>query len=622
MLHRILAVAFVCFATPLFAETILYVKPGATGSGANWDDAADLATAVAAAKEKTPCAIYVAKGVYAASKLAVAPGTSLYGGFAGESMDETVSGRDCAANKTVVYGNKSAVWTDRSGAKVVRDGANVRVMNDDGTFNEPDPTDAELYWIPSAGEGVFDTSSDTRTGSDVSSVVVDGFAFTTAYLRFSGIPATVRNCRFFGCGTVGGVGVVWGCESLAVEDTAFDWCRGPAVSTDCWGGVDHKDRHVAKTAVLRNVSVRHQVADSHRGLGVYATHFNLTVDGCAFERNYNLRNLDDGGPSVIYGNDSATFSILNTRFVGNHISSNANALVVLPNYKSSVVSNCLFLANRIDGDRGAASSAATAILNARRNDHLIDACSFVSNVVDRWEAATKSGVTTLPCSIVYSCYVAPIRHCTFDGNRVSAVAASASVTPIRATLYSEGGNDNGCLFGNTFNGNDVATGEIVLNRRGGGFNMFNSIFWNTSDSYVPVARLDDASTVTYRHCVVKNLPEDADWIVNSEAVYADDPQLADELTAVGNLLVRRPGAGAASSARRKGIPLYYDSSEPRKVAYFHGRSYIRCDTLGTSLLNAPYTAIPDALGQFAREGQNPDIGAVQAAASGLLLILR
>lgn len=616
MLQRTLAVAFACLAAPLFAETILYVKPGATGSGASWDDAADLAAAVATAKENVPCAIYVAKGVYAASKLAVAPGTSLYGGFVGASADETVAGRDCAANVTVIYGtdgsSRTPYWRDRTGADVLRDGKKVRVMNDDGTFNAPDPTDEELFWTPSYGVNALDASGETATGE---SVVVDGFVFTTASLKFDKIPATVRNCRFFGC--FHDWGVVWGSASFTVENCAFDWCNGPAVSSDLADG--------SSAVTLRNVAVRHEVANNQRGLGVYAPNVTLDIEGCAFERNYNVRAVGDGGLGVVHGNDSSKMRIRGTRFVENLVSSNASAIVILPNYNPSVVSNCLFLSNRVVGDRGDRSSAAACILNARRNDHVVDACSFVSNVVDRTEAKTKSGVTLMPCSIVYSCYVAPIRRCTFDGNRVSAAASAEGVTPVCATLYSEGGNDSGCLFGNTFSGNDAATGEIVLNRHpvqtSGVIRVFNSIFWHPSGSYVPVARLG-TGRICYRHCVVKNLPADADWIVDSEANRAGDPLLGGRLTAAEGLLVRRPGTGAASAARRKGIPLYYDSSEPRKVAYQGGSGYVRCDTLGASLLTAPYTAIPDALGQFPREGLKPDIGAVQAGASGLLLLLR
>lgn len=612
MLQRTLAVAFACLAAPLFAETILYVKPGATGSGASWDDAADLAAAVAMAKENVPCAIYVAKGVYAANRLAVAPGTSLYGGFAGASADETVAARDVAADVTVVYGtdgSRTSFWRDCTGTDVLRDGAKVRVMNADGTFNAPDPTDEELFWTPSYGVNALDASGETATGE---SVVVDGFVFTTASLKFGKVPATVRNCRFFGC--FHDWGIVWGSASFTVEDCAFDWCNGPAISSDLADG--------SSIITLRNVVVRHEVANNQRGLGVYAPNVTLDIEGCAFERNYNVRAVGDGGLGVVHGNDSSKMRIRGTRFVENLVSSNASAIVILPNYNPSVVSNCLFLSNRVVGDRGDRSSAAACILNARRNDHVVDACSFVSNVVDRTEAKTKSGVTLMPCSVVYSCYVAPIRRCTFDGNRVSAAASAEGVTPVCATLYSEGGNDSGCLFGNTFSGNDAATGEIVLNRHpvqtSGVIRVFNSIFWHPSDSYVPVARVG-TGRICYRHCVVKNLPADADWIVDLEANRAGDPLLDDRLTAAEGLLVRRPGTGAA---RHKGIPLYYDSSEPRKVAYQGGSGYVRCDTLGSSLLTEPYTAIPDALGQFAHEGQNPDIGAVQASASGLLLLLR
>lgn len=609
MLQRTLAVAFACLATPLFAETILYVKPGATGAGASWDDAADLAAAVAKARENVPCAIYVARGVYAANKLAVAPGTSLYGGFAGESADETVAGRDVAANATVICGNRTSVWRDRTGADVLRDGKKVRVMNDDGTFNAPDPADEELFWTPSYGVNALDASGETATGE---SVVVDGFVFTTASLKFGKVPATVRNCRFFGC--FHDWGIVWGSASFTVEDCAFDWCNGPAISSDLADG--------SSIITLLNVVVRHEVANNQRGLGVYAPNVTLDIEGCAFERNYNVRAVGDGGLGVVLGNDFSTMRIRGTRFVENLVSSNASAIVILPNYKPSVVSNCLFLANRVVGDRGDRSSAAACILNARRNDHVVDACSFVSNVIDRSEAKTKSGITLMPCSIVYSCYVAPIRRCTFDGNRVSAAASAEGVTPVCATLYSEGGNDSGCLFGNTFSGNDAATGEIVLNRHpvqtSGVIRVFNSIFWHPSDSYVPVARVG-TGRICYRHCVVKNLPADADWIVDSEANRAGDPLLDDRLTTAEGLLVRRPGTGAA---RHKGIPLYYDSSEPRKVAYQGGSGYVRCDTLGSSLLTAPYTAIPDALGQFPRARLKPDIGAVQAGASGLLLLLR
>lgn len=619
MIRNLLSLFGVLLSASLAAETILYVKPGATGSGASWDDAADLASAVAtAAARETPCALYLAKGVYTASGLPVAPGTSVYGGFRGERADETPDGRDWTTDETIICGVRTAVWQDVTGAAVLRNGAQVRVLADDGTFVEPDPTEAERFWTPSTGTPAINASSVTGAGG---TIVLDGLVFTATSVRFGTHAFAIRNCRFFGCWN--DMGIVYGAGSFSVEDSSFDWCGGPAVSTD--GAPQPKADTPDVVVRLRNVAVRHEVANNQRGLGVYAPNVALDVESCAFERNFNVRTLDNAGPAVLFGNGKSLLRIVGSRFVANHISTNANAIVRLPEYSSSVVSNCLFLANVVTGDRLANSSATACILSALRNDHVIWGCSFVSNVVDRWETETKAGVSKMPCAIVHSCYVAPIRNCTFDGNRVSAVASSPAVEPVQATLYSSEGNDTGCLFGNTFNGNEAATGDIVLDRSAtqtpGAIRVYNSIFWSADAAYMPVARVG-TGTISFHHCVVKGGLPEAEWIDGkTEAVSAGDPLLSGALSSIGGLLVRRPNAGAVSSARRKGVPLYSDVNGRLAVRDGAGH-YIRCDTRDSSLLKEPYAAVPDVLGAFPREGRNPDIGAVLAAPSGGMVIVR
>lgn len=617
MIRNLLVLSGVLLSASLAAETILYVKPGATGLGASWDDAADLASAVTqAAACETPCALYLAKGVYTASKLPVAPGTSVYGGFRGERADETPEARDLSADETIICGKPDAVWWNGAGANVLRNGATVRVLASDGTFVEPDPTEAERFWTPSAGARAIDASSVTKAGD---AIVLDGLVFTTASVKFGTHSFAIRNCRFFGCWD--DMGIVWGAGPFSIEDSTFDWCGGPAVSTD--GAACISDKPVVDVR-LRNVAVRHEVAYNHRGLAVYAPNAVLDVEGCAFERNFNVRMDNNSGPAVLYGTDYSSLRIVGSRFVANHISTNANAIVVLPSYNPSVVSNCLFAANVVTGDRLSASSGTACILQAPKPNSVVWGCSFVSNVVDRWEAATKSGETKMPCAVVFSSYIAPIRNCTFDGNRVTARASSPTVTPVQAVLYFAAGNDTGSLSGNTFSGNEAATGDIVLDRHAtqtpGAIRVFNSIFWSSDAAYVPVARVG-TGTISFHHCVVKGGIPEVDWIVKTEAVSAGDPLLSDTLSSVGGLLVRRPNAGATSSARRKGVQLYLDVNG--LFAYRNGAgSYVRCDTLDTSRLTGPYSAVPDALGAFPREGRNPDIGAVLAAPSGGLVIVR
>ena len=97
----LLNIACVCaFALTGLSDTILYVKPGGIGEGTSWSDATDFVTGAATAKAGTgACSIYVAKGNYLiTSQVAVPPGTSVYGGFAGDDMSETPEGRNLEAD--------------------------------------------------------------------------------------------------------------------------------------------------------------------------------------------------------------------------------------------------------------------------------------------------------------------------------------------------------------------------------------------------------------------------------------------------------------------------------------------------------------------------------------------
>lgn len=81
----ILAILFVA----LHAQSAIYVKPGATGGGTSWADAADLEAALAQV-QLSGGDVYVAKGFYQPSAtLMIANGVSVYGGFAGVDSGET-----------------------------------------------------------------------------------------------------------------------------------------------------------------------------------------------------------------------------------------------------------------------------------------------------------------------------------------------------------------------------------------------------------------------------------------------------------------------------------------------------------------------------------------------------
>ncbi|HEY3268369.1 MAG TPA: choice-of-anchor Q domain-containing protein [Armatimonadota bacterium] len=80
---------------------VFYVKPGATGTGASWADAASFTSALAAAQPTDE--IWVAAGTYTGVWSLY---SKLYGGFAGTETEQ--SQRDPAANATILNGDGSA----------------------------------------------------------------------------------------------------------------------------------------------------------------------------------------------------------------------------------------------------------------------------------------------------------------------------------------------------------------------------------------------------------------------------------------------------------------------------------------------------------------------------------
>ena len=152
----------------------VYLKAGATGAcnGTSWTDAyTNVAVAIRAA-EAGDGLLYVARGVYVLTNtFVIASPLSIYGGFAGASMDETPASRDTAANQTVFsgdFGGGSAVGGDN--AKVLQyagkavsasrmDNVTVLVLMNTsktgGTCYMNDPEDSSIYaggssvvWVP------------------------------------------------------------------------------------------------------------------------------------------------------------------------------------------------------------------------------------------------------------------------------------------------------------------------------------------------------------------------------------------------------------------------------------------------------------------------------------------
>ena len=629
---RTLAILVSAATLSLGAETVYYAKPDAVGAktdGASWDTATSLTNALALAGANVPASVYVAKGAYRFKDfvLTLTPGVSVYGGFSGTDANETIATRDFKTNVSVVFGwcgnwGCNARWrVGSTGALVQRNGKNLMVLEDDGTLNVPDPTEEEAFWYPERGETVFQSVVDKDTEESEFGVVLDGLT-VSGRLDFKKVSATIRNCRIFGAH---GNSIYSSGRYLLVEDSDIEYGLGTSIDALNWNSTD---KNYTPTFVIRRVNLRHMAPNNWHGCGIFAQSIGTNIiENCVFEENYShVRYANHQHcASFISCGDSTIQRITNSSFIRNYFSTNTLSLVWMPSYESSVVSNCLFLGNQVVGDRqgsgeSSQKNATASLVYARRNDSFVIDCSFVSNVVDRWESEAKDGVTTLPCAIVDCPGARAIRRCTFEGNRVSATTSVEGLEPIAATVTCLGERtDPGILFGCTFNNNVATSGDVAFAFKSA-VRFYNTIFWSASDAYVPATNVgtNENSKLTFRNCVVKNYPADATWLTDCEDNQTGDPCLG-ELKKVGSILVRYPSTGG--SARRKGRQLYYDAYS--NVDYRNAAgTYLRCDLLSTWAVKEPLVAISDALGVFAATGKNPDIGAVNALPAGLMLIVR
>lgn len=251
----------------------LYVKLTATGAGtgASWDDAyTTIQAAVAAATAGDE--VRVAQGVYrftAEQQVLLNKQLSLYGGFKGDDVAETIAGRDFDTYQTIITGEPLTTTNYWKHAVPDFDGYAETVTTTDkpllldGKANIPleFDTDYDYYLFDgtdNGGKKVIEVASGV-------SATIDGFWFVGCYgngntmsvvhFTSAGAGSVARNLRFLGCfNTTHNTGMlsVFGGSSLLVEGCKFYYTRNTgghgaafyqlsnAVLVDCeFFGVSH-----------------------------------------------------------------------------------------------------------------------------------------------------------------------------------------------------------------------------------------------------------------------------------------------------------------------------------------------------------------------------------------------
>ncbi|MDR1950821.1 MAG: hypothetical protein LBP96_01165 [Bacteroidales bacterium] len=129
MKHALLSLLLIAFTFGVSAQTIIYVKPGGTGTGSSWADACDIEVATTLATSGTQ--IWVEGGTYFPKTMLVIPdNVEMYGGFSGLEGSLPASG-----SATIIDAQKKYGSVVRLGISAVLNGFTIQNGSADANDN-------------------------------------------------------------------------------------------------------------------------------------------------------------------------------------------------------------------------------------------------------------------------------------------------------------------------------------------------------------------------------------------------------------------------------------------------------------------------------------------------------
>lgn len=623
-IKELMGLSMVCWTASLGAAT-RYVTVGGTGDGSGWDSAmasfADAYAAAAAdATKDAPGCVYVGAGMYRfETALALRPHVRVVGGHGGRTV---FSGDN---KKTAA---RAAFWSQNmyDASFVVKPGlGKTPVWNDDDvTFNEPNPENAESWYCAWYGNSPCNADRGFVATDDIGEAVFENVTFTLfryGTFQFAQGTLVLTNCTFVGdCCNVLSEGVasvaVSGNGSVDLSDCAFVGCAG------CLRLYGSGISRIAGTMFRENcMNALIDVGDTHR----------VTVEGCDFRRNWSTR---------------ASCALVKLA------SQTADSLLV----------DCRFVDNRFMGQ------SCGAVWSSRAPNRVLR-CSFTGNRNSDWSceygnAGTKSW-TPAQVACLYSdgAQYGEIRDCSFTGN---ALSLSAGTTAGAALVCSSTGNGRTSFVNCSLSGNAVsAKGSGVgalLSRFTGSLSFLHVIICDNSyddenGQAVPFySSYNGGNDLTTLFCnsvldeaghagnplrflqpgkgapslyasVVKGF--DATYFTGDPAVTVDSfftsAGIDDEAVATKDGRVFRR-LSRSSPYRRRGYPAYEDDSGVTWVYRKGTGAWLRFDTLSwkgspSGVSVGETDVLRDARGE-ARNIRRLSLGAVNATSSGTLMLVR
>lgn len=536
----LLASLLLAAALALPATAAVRLKPladnetRAATNGTSWAtayfDASAAITAAMSADDKT---LYVAAGVYRFSAgLTLSDSLTVYGGFKGESDEETVDGRDPETNETIFTGDygEDDVWAHY----VLDTNANTVAVT---TLSDKPTIVGGRFSPPPAYEDDFDIYAPNLNNKNVEIMFTlakdkeysfDGMVFM-GFSKFlingnNQKSLALRDCKVlaYRCSKQQGA-IQMGGNTLDLRDVRFAYAMGSGGSA----GVYVQGILAAKGCSFESI---YSDGDNRALVYFHANTGNPTgdnvMDDCSFVRIGRYSRYGDGynygGPGVLFACESnykmKTFS--------NVVASNCYGVagtalpgafpMVAENHNSWRFEGCRFVNNYCAGN--AARGGKFTMFGSLRASSIsvYDGCVFAGNVVRVYKSEYSSGSLGVGiCGPGVGGSVAAYVNCVFDRNsaEVGESLAGWEVTRSQGVLHGARSGDVWTAVANcTFRSKGdegVADVAVFGNSLTKPVNVVNCLFMSDADAAIPFAApsgLTSANGICVWNSTAQNVP--------------------------------------------------------------------------------------------------------------------
>ncbi len=508
---------------------VIYVKADATGAdnGTSWTDAyTDVSNALAHASADD--LVFIAKGRYVIKSLiTVANAVSIYGGFAGQSMDETQATRDTAANQTVFtstagnsyywvhYYSDGTYWTTTSAQ------TSKLLLGQDGVNLPPAFTgDYDGYYAQWTGNPAKYNAMRLNAAVRLDGLTFAGFrdaggAYNSTIISLvtvNNANAVINDCTFIGNSTQNGVVGL----------------RAAAKVTNCRMLYNHGEGRgstFVSRAAYPTVSDCTIVSSSRMGGDAIHNVFNgwagsFRVERCVILRCYsqlanNAQTSSYNGSGNIFASEqSGSLSSFTDCVVSNNLTT-SNASLGSPLFNAGnnnlKFERCHFANNKSIVKPVAGRCYALFCQSVATKAQSFEACSFEGNLITAPQVAAASGSYALSLMGNYSGTGGfRLLNCSFLDNRAETVAKDG-VTPVlgrgvAAAIVAEGATPYACMANCTFAGPDNGLYDFIQFGSFGTFTnqIVNCVFSAEGEAQPPFIYADRPDLVSLYDCTLQN----------------------------------------------------------------------------------------------------------------------